>query len=108
MIRRVRPIRAWRPATTCATASQIQNRSPGPRLAIHAPRPQIQPTPKIVTTTNPTSLWISVTTARILRGGDRPKDRSRTDGTVRDARVIADPSLGARVASRAGAAPRFL
>ena len=61
------PSTAWSPAVTCATASQIQYRSPGPRLAIHAPRPQTQPTAKIPTTANPTTSWTSGT-SRSLRG----------------------------------------
>src|SRR6187431_439590 len=47
------PTSAWTPATTCATVSQVQNRSPGSRRRINAPTPQTQPTVKTARTKNP-------------------------------------------------------
>ena len=63
------PISAWRPATTCTTVTQTQNRSPGSRFAIHAIRPHTQPTVNSATTKNPTYLWTSITRTELTRRG---------------------------------------
>ena len=69
--RRAPPARRPPPARRSATT---RYGSPGPRFAIQAPKPQIQPIAKIPTTTKPTKAWMSD-----MRG----------DPTIRQARCTA-------------------